>query len=412
MLTLLLVPEAWGAVRYVAMSGKNNPTCTQAVPCRTIQYAVDIAGPGDTISIGKGKFLESFGVIIDKDLTINGAGIFSTRVFGGWPGYSVFHIQQGATVTITRLDVMFGHADNGGGISNRGHLAMEYVRLWSNSAKINGGGIYNDADSMLSISKSEIAHNSAGRAGGGLYNLGIVSLNEVRIVKNDANIAGGGIQNGDLLIDVGGASNATIERSEISYNEPFGIDNAGWMSLINTTVSSNAAVGINDEGGHTVLTHVTVAENGKGPTDVPSGLRSGLGGTYTSAGEFALFNTIVANNATKQCNLGAASLSATGSLISDGTCGSFWSDTLTGGTLVGVDPKLGPLKPNGGSTHTHALKSGSPAIDAGFPGACASVDQRGVLRSIDGNGDGQVNCDIGAFEYVPLKRGLPTDLNQ
>ncbi len=29
------------------------------------------------------------------------------------------------------------------------------------------------------------------------------------------------------------------------------------------------------------------------------------------------------------------------------------------------------------------------------------TDQRGVLRSIDGNGDGFTNCDIGAIEYSP-----------
>jgi hypothetical protein len=59
---------------------------------------------------------------------------------------------------------------------------------------------------------------------------------------------------------------------------------------------------------------------------------------------------------------------------------------------------------NGGPTQTHALISGSPAIDAGGP-VCTNADgnplltdQRGEARPVDGDGDGQAACDIGAFE--------------
>jgi len=62
-----------------------------------------------------------------------------------------------------------------------------------------------------------------------------------------------------------------------------------------------------------------------------------------------------------------------------------------------TDPLLEPLGDNGGPTQTHALKPNSPAIDAGNP-ACEVTDQRGVIRPIDGDGDGTALCDIGAFE--------------
>jgi hypothetical protein len=68
---------------------------------------------------------------------------------------------------------------------------------------------------------------------------------------------------------------------------------------------------------------------------------------------------------------------------------------------VGIDPKLGKLKNNGGRTKTHGLRKGSPAIGAGSPdpegspSACQPSDQRGKLRS---------DCDIGAFEGVVKKR--------
>ena len=85
--------------------------------------------------------------------------------------------------------------------------------------------------------------------------------------------------------------------------------------------------------------------------------------------------------------------------------------TITGDTatnILDVDPLLAPLADNGGPTPTHALLPGSPAIDAGNPTACFAldgtpllVDQRGVFRPLDGDGDGTARCDIGAFEYSP-----------
>jgi Ca2+-binding RTX toxin-like protein len=63
------------------------------------------------------------------------------------------------------------------------------------------------------------------------------------------------------------------------------------------------------------------------------------------------------------------------------------------------------LANNGGLTRTHALVSGSPAIDAVTNvDTCPppATDQRGFPRPKDGNGDGGVACDTGAFERAPI----------
>jgi hypothetical protein len=73
--------------------------------------------------------------------------------------------------------------------------------------------------------------------------------------------------------------------------------------------------------------------------------------------------------------------------------------------MSGTDALLGPLQDNGGNTLTHALSPGSPAIDNADNLACPATDQRGAPRPQDGDGDGENNCDIGAYEvadYVPL----------
>ena len=81
----------------------------------------------------------------------------------------------------------------------------------------------------------------------------------------------------------------------------------------------------------------------------------------------------------------------------------------TRGNLVGdatspVDPRLGPLKNNGGLTLTHDLLADSPAIDAGNPAFSGPPDrdQRDYDRVADGDRDGTAVVDIGAFEVAPL----------
>src|SRR5207247_4052299 len=68
---------------------------------------------------------------------------------------------------------------------------------------------------------------------------------------------------------------------------------------------------------------------------------------------------------------------------------------------INTDPMLGPLQDNGGSTFTHELLSGSPAINAGDPSFTPppDYDQRGIgfPRVVNGR------IDIGAFEVqTPL----------
>ncbi len=73
-----------------------------------------------------------------------------------------------------------------------------------------------------------------------------------------------------------------------------------------------------------------------------------------------------------------------------------------------IDPVLGPLSENGGTTRTHALMDESPALDSGNPSqlggdadeACLIDDQRFEVRPEIGKPDGSERCDIGAYERL------------
>src|SRR5262249_35273289 len=104
-------------------------------------------------------------------------------------------------------------------------------------------------------------------------------------------------------------------------------------------------------------------------------------------------------------NTGSTTDCGGGTLTSGGhdLIGSTTGCTIAGDTatnLTGMAPDLFPLAlNNGGTTATHKLMDGSPAVDHGSPaapgsgnGACEATDQNGTTRPVG------TRCDIGAYE--------------
>jgi hypothetical protein len=75
--------------RYVSTTGLDANPCTLALPCHTLQHAVDIANAGDTVKVQPGTYNQT--VNITKPLTLQGSGASSTTIDGsnidtGTPG--------------------------------------------------------------------------------------------------------------------------------------------------------------------------------------------------------------------------------------------------------------------------------------------------------------------------------------
>jgi hypothetical protein len=173
-----------------------------------------------------------------------------------------------------------------------------------------------------------------------------------------------------------------------------------FVSLLNVTVSGNSeggggAGGVFLDEGRLDVRHTTIANNS----------RIGLGARCCS-GEVTinvLRATLITGNGDKNCSgVGFASEVSAENLDSGSSC-EFNPATSTN-SLSNVDPKIGPLQNNGGPTPTHALLLGSPAVDAA--GCILVTDQRGVTRPLDGNLDGQLACDVGAFERPATVQGF------
>jgi hypothetical protein len=196
------------------------------------------------------------------------------------------------------------------------------------------------------------------------------------IADNQPAGAGGGVftRAGTLVIE-----NSTLS-GHITTNSGGGLHSgAGTVTLTNTTISNNDAStggGIDTDAGSLTLGSVTIADNNSG--------------IVNARGVVTLANTILASNGNSPCS-GILTSSGHNALANlPGGC------TLEGNTSGNVtgDPLLGLLRLNGGTTFTHALLEGSPALDAGDSGLCGAFDQRGAARPQGGG------CDIGAYEGI------------
>jgi uncharacterized repeat protein (TIGR01451 family) len=361
-------------------------------------------------------------------------------------------IRNAGTLTLTNGIVSSNTAsdvyDSGGGIYNTstGILTLDNTAVSGNTADYDGGGIYNSEGTMtltnstvsgntagygvggifngygtLILTNSTVRDNTANRYSGGILNgSGAMTLNNSTISGNTADYDGGGIGNdsgtvtlnnstvnGNMGSQGGGIRNInngilTLNNSTVSHNTSSvyggGIDNwYGTLTLNNSTISGNTAGDASGSGGGIRNYEGSLALNNStvnGNMTVGDG-----GGIGNDSGTVTLQNTILAGNTAfgtgLDCN--GAIGSAGYNLIENTASCTF---TPTGGDLTNVDAKLNPLRNNGGPTLTHALLSGSPAINAGNPASCMgstgllATDQRGFPRF--------GRCDIGAYEMQPI----------
>ncbi len=233
-------------------------------------------------------------------------------------------------------------------------------------------------------------------AGGAIFARGgSLTLDGVHVTGNSAPHGSGG---GALFIGEGSSHriiNSTFSGNTSSNCAGFRI-NDGTLSVVNSTISGNTATSIGGglcNAGNTTLRNVTITNN-------TAAFGGGINQSYRSTN---LANTIVAGNtATSRGieieNEGGSVTSAGRNLIGD-SAGNYGAITYHSTDIRDVDPRIGILEDNGGTTPTHALFTGSPAIDAipvsdckDATGVVIATDQRGSARP-DGPG-----CDIGSYE--------------
>jgi hypothetical protein len=289
---------------------------------------------------------------VDKGVTIVGPGA-NVLALDGNGSNRVFYVSSSLPVSISGLTITNGYAgglDTAGGIVNEQSSLTLSNCVVSGNHGYNGGGIYN-YNGVLSVYNSTLSGNSAW-IGGALMNDGqgsggnpVVHIYNSTISGNSSSGFGGAFFNSGYFLAV---STIKIVNSTVSGNQ--GLNGGGIYNR--TLVSGSATLDI----GSTIL-NATALKND--------------GGTIQSLG----YN------------------------LSSDNGGGFLIGT---GDQTNTNPLLGPLQLNGGQTPTHALLSGSPAVDAGtnFSGLATDQPGPGFARTVDINliPNARDGTDIGAFE--------------
>jgi hypothetical protein len=212
-------------------------------PTQDLQAAIQVAKPGATLVLCPGTWALSSTVLIKTDLILLGAGAGQTILSGG--DRRVVTIVD-VIVTLQGLTITGGYDRfYGGGIYNLGKLTLVDVNVTNNTVEEYGGGITNYPFSTLSLVRSSVTNNTAGLSGGGIDNGGSLTLVDSTVTDNTAQRKGGGIFNlgGTTTLQAGSGvtGNTAQEDGGGIYNEE------GLVALKDgSTVTGNTAA---DEGG-------------------------------------------------------------------------------------------------------------------------------------------------------------------
>jgi CSLREA domain-containing protein len=317
-------------------------------------YILSRAGAPDTPEVGD--------LDVTDDLTLFAESAATTVVHGA--GHDrLLDVAPGAAVEVVGIMLSGGRASEGGGgaVRNRGSLRLRRVVVRSSSLGapgLPGGGILSTGEgSGLEIEESAVIENTATGVGGGIAVDGRMTLVNSTVSGNAAPLGSGG---GVHVFD---DTDAAIVQATITANS----------AQVGGGILADSVPFLSDEHAH--LRGTIVAGN-SAPTDRDcAGAVASDGGNLLGDGEECLDFTP-----------GKGDVEGTGA--------------------APLDPLLAELDNNGGTTPTHALLAASPARDQ--LATCEAFDQRGHSRPAGGA------CDIGAFELGDecLSGGPTLCLNQ
>ncbi len=368
-------------VRNSTISG-----CRALVGGGIYHYAGDLDMSGSTLSNNRAIFgagLVNFGIANKPDSAIRNSTISGNIASFSYAGV----LNRNADLSLTNSTVSGNRAAYGysGGIGNYTDLVDTGLQIQSST--ISGNFAYYGGAAITNTTYgSETGGSGSALAIGGRRERLVerwspkriaqrpsmmavteptaeVNISDSLISDNETYYYAGGVLN---LSNTGGVSNITIANSTLSGNR------AGYGGAAINAVYGGGSAGLD-------LLNATLSDNQSGYAPSPGGL-------MIYSGEVSIHNSIIANSLVGPDCLGTPS-SVSNSLIEDAGC----SPQLSG------DPLLGPLLNNGGPTDTHALLSGSPAIDQGdnqlaYDAGLLS-DQRGMARFFN------TIVDLGAYEF-------------
>jgi len=299
---------------------------------------------------------------VRRDTTITGAGAGVTIIDAAFID-RVFDLSGKRNITIKDLTIRGGEAESvgpegrdGAGIrigyinGGDGNVKLIRVVIEDNFGNGSGAGIAMRFTRSLRIERSAIVNNNLDSTATGIA----LATFGGEVTISDTTISGNIATRVDRpLIDIGGATNATIRRSTI-------VGQQSQRLIVNTFPGGGAS-----------------------RVDIGATLLQGVGTSCDRINGLVVFDS--------------------GNNVEQGdTCGLLEQKA----NLIHTPLQLGALTRTGGTVF-HSLPRTSPAIDHIPVAACGtSTDQRGLPRPRAGRVKGDASCDVGAIE-VQGTRGEP-----
>lgn len=378
--------------------------CGSGSPVLTDTITFDIEGT--IIVTGQLSVTEGGPLIIDGGDVITTSGGGTTNIW----------IVQNAELTLKSLSIANGVSANGSGLYLlSGNLQIINCQFLNNITDLGVGGAIYNKEGTLSIIGSVFSGNFAQYPGGGIYNLGNMTISESTFFENASGGEGGVIDNvGNLTISNciftnntsaggGGAirngGNITIDESFFSGNHSDtnggGISNEGSITIINSTISGNSSNGAGGgidnwiySDGEMIINNSTISGNSA---------NSAAGGIYSKGNATIMNSAIYGNNSPygggvyNKDTIEVTTLSIINSTISSNTA------VLKGGGIYNLGLML---------VNNNTIFDNSSSIGAGIFGKYGNVD---FINTIIANSISGVDCTTDGGTITDSGHNLDSD---
>lgn len=338
----------------------------------SLRYAINHAQNGDMIVFGSAVTgtitLNGSALTIASSVTIIGSGASHLAISGNGK-IQVFLVNTGVTADISGMTIENALGMWGGGIENLGTLTVSDSTLSANSAHW-GGGIWNQG--TLTVINSTLSGNSAtgsNGAGGGIYNgrtLTVINSTLLGNLAPDSYGVGGGIYNyGTLTVDNGSFSG---NRADKFGGGIFNNNNSGMVTETTTEGQTNTQLANPAAGGGIGSYGKLTISNSTFSGNIVSDAY-GFGGGIENDGTLTMINSTLSGNNSAR---GGGILNTATLIVSNSTLAGNKA-ALSGGNLAS----------GGGSA---ALKSTilANAIRGGNCDGNSSLTSKGYNLSDDG----------------------------
>lgn len=228
-----------------------------------LRYCLTQATGQDTIEFGVTGTIDLSQALPDlsSSITLDGPGanlLTLQRNSGG--SYRIFNVEAGATVAISGLTIANGLVSiQGGGIDNLGTLTLSNCIVSGNHAGSDqGGGVYNGPGAVLTLNNCTLSANQvddSSGSGGGIFNAGMLTISQCTLAGNFAAEGAAIYNNSAGIVNISGS---TISNNS-GASDGGGISNSGGAVTVTTsTLSGNSAI---DNGGGILSSGTLVVSN-------------------------------------------------------------------------------------------------------------------------------------------------------